>query len=79
MTHFSEMREPPQNQASSTKRATIQGNWFSAASSPPTILSMAGGPKYQFRQLKYFSNPIVEDTFWINTFTCEETSTAAKI
>jgi len=44
MTHFSEMRAPPQNQESSTKRATIQGHWFSAASSPPTILSLAGGP-----------------------------------
>eukprot|EP00091_Calanus_sinicus_P019931 TRINITY_DN51_c0_g1_i5.p1 TRINITY_DN51_c0_g1~~TRINITY_DN51_c0_g1_i5.p1 ORF type:complete len:149 (+),score=32.82 TRINITY_DN51_c0_g1_i5:28-474(+) len=42
------MREPPQNQASSMKRATCQGHWFSCASCPPTILpsacSAAGGP-----------------------------------
>merc|ERR1719384_169880 len=41
---FSEMMEPPQNQALSMKRATCQGHWFSSASNPPTILSFEGGP-----------------------------------
>merc|ERR1719431_398606 len=41
---LSEMRAPPQNQASSMKRATCQGHWFSWASCPPTILPAKGGP-----------------------------------
>ena len=42
-THWSEMRVPPQNQASSTNSPAIQGYWWGAASSPPTILSLGPG------------------------------------
>ena len=42
MIYSSEMMDPPQNQASSMKRATCQGHSFSAASWPPTIRSLPG-------------------------------------
>merc|ERR1711970_1580390 len=38
------MRDPPQNQASSMKRATCQGHSCSSASCPPTILPARAGP-----------------------------------
>ena len=40
------MRLPPQNQASSTKRAAIQGQEWGVASSPPTILVSTPVPSY---------------------------------
>ena len=43
MTHWSEMRDPPQNHLSSMKSAAIQGYWWGLASSPPTILPAGPG------------------------------------